>query len=73
MGSMGGHPMMNNGGDQVSGDLSYLYFFGEMRKIMRMIQKLTCMRVESSLVGGFEENNEDELKAKMHRKIMTRG
>ena len=29
MGSMGGHPMMNNGGDQVSGDLSYLYFFGE--------------------------------------------
>ena len=31
------------------------------------------MRVESSLVGGFEENNEDELKAKMHRKIMTRG
>ena len=47
MGSVGGHPMMNNGGDQVSGDLSYLCF-----SAAQILNKKCC----TSICALWDEN-----------------
>ena len=51
MGSMGGHPMMNNGGDQVTGDLFYLCF-----SATHILNKKCC----TSICALWDENEKSE-------------